>query len=95
MRRRKMVERIKVEGAVFANTYKKQPKHPDFTGKIELSKTILKALVERAKANQDLSISMAMWDRVSKDGKVYKYVSIELPEIKEEEVEIFDDEIPF
>jgi|TARA_R110000744_G_scaffold53396_2_gene114055 hypothetical protein len=90
-----MVERIKVEGAVFANTYKKQPKHPDFTGKIELSKTILKALVERAKANQDISISMAMWDRVSKDGKVYKYVSIELPEIKEEEVDPFDDEIPF
>ena len=90
-----MADRIKVEGAVFANTYKKHPKHPDFTGKIELSKTILKALVERAKANQDLSISMAMWDRVSKDGKVYKYVSIELPEIKEEEVEVFDDEIPF
>ena len=90
-----MADRIKVEGAVFANTYKKQPKHPDFTGKIELSTSLLKALVERAKANQDLSISMAMWDRVSKDGKVYKYVSIELPEIKEEEVEVFDDEIPF
>ncbi len=90
-----MADRIKVEGAVFANTYKKQPKHPDFTGEIELSKSLLKALVERAKANQDLSISMAMWDRVSKDGKVYKYVSIELPEIKEEEVEVFDDEIPF
>ena len=55
----------------------------------------MKALVERAKANQDISISMAMWDRVSKDGKVYKYVSIELPEIKEEEVDPFDDEIPF
>ena len=90
-----MADRIKGEGAVVANTYKKQPKHPDFTGKIELSKTMLRALVERAKANQDLSISMAMWDRVSKDGKVYKYVSIELPEIKEEEVEVFDDEIPF
>ena len=90
-----MADRIKVEGAVFANTYKKQPKHPDFTGKIELSKSLLKALVERAKANQDLSISMAMWDRVSKDGKVYKDVFIELPEIKEEEVEVFDDEIPF
>jgi|TARA_R110000796_G_scaffold90631_4_gene194547 hypothetical protein len=90
-----MVERIKVEGAVFENSYKKQPKHPDHTGKIELSKTMLKALVERAKKNQDITISMAMWDRQSKEGKNYKYVSIELPEIKEPEVEAFEDEIPF
>ena len=90
-----MSDRIKVEGAVFANTYKKANNHPDFTGKIELSKTLLKELVERAKANQDISVSVAMWDRTSKDGKVYKYVSVELPEIKEEEVEVFEDEIPF
>ena len=43
-----MSDRIKVEGAVFANTYKKAKNHPDFTGKIELSKTLLKELVERA-----------------------------------------------
>ena len=40
-----MSDRIKVEGAVFANTYKKAKNHPDFTGKIELSKTLLKELV--------------------------------------------------
>ena len=74
---------------------KKASNHPDFQGKIELSKTLLKELVERAKRNQDLSISLAMWDRTSKDGKVYKYVSIELPLIKEPEVEAFEDEIPF
>jgi hypothetical protein len=56
---------------------------------------MLKALVERAKKNQDITISMAMWDRQSKEGKNYKYVSIELPEIKEPEVEAFEDEIPF
>tara|TARA_R110000744_G_scaffold114499_2_gene214123 strand:- start:15 stop:284 length:270 start_codon:yes stop_codon:yes gene_type:complete len=89
-----MVERIKVDGAVFLNN-KKASNHPDFQGKIELSKTLLKELVERAKRNQDLSISLAMWDRTSKDGKVYKYVSIELPLIKEPEVEAFEDEIPF
>lgn len=55
----------------------------------------MKELVERAKANQDISVSVAMWDRTSKDGKIYKYVSVELPEIKEEEVEVFEDEIPF
>ena len=69
-----MSDRIKVEGAVFANTYKKAKNHPDFTGKIELSKTLLKELVERAKANQDISVSVAMWDRTSKDGKIYKYL---------------------
>ncbi len=90
-----MVDRIKCEGAVFLNSYKKQPKHPDFTGKIELSKTLLKALVERAKANQEIAISVAMWDRESKQGKTYKYVSVELPEIKEEEVDPFDDDVPF
>ena len=52
-------------------------------------------MVEGAKANQDISVSVAMWDRTSKDGKIYKYVSVELPEIKEEEVEVFEDEIPF
>ena len=90
-----MIDRIKVEGAIFANSYKKIPKHPDWTGTIELSKTLLKALVERAKANQEISISLAMWDRQSKDGKTYKYVSVELPEIKEEEVDPFDDDVPF
>ena len=90
-----MVDRIKCEGAVFLNSYKKMKKHPDFTGKIELSKTLLKALVERAKSNQEIAISVAMWDRQSKDGKTYKYVSVELPEIKEEEVDPFDDDVPF
>ena len=36
-----------------------------------------------------------MWDRESKQGKTYKYVSIELPEIKEEDVDPFDDDVPF
>ena len=54
-----MVDRIKVEGAIFENSYKKIPKHPDWTGKIELSKTLLKALVERAKSNQEIAISVA------------------------------------
>ena len=90
-----MIDRIKVEGAIFENSYKKIPKHPDWTGTIELSKTLLKALVERAKANQEIAISLAMWDRQSKEGKTYKYVSVELPEIKEEEVDPFDDEVPF
>jgi|TARA_R100001530_G_scaffold17094_2_gene14865 hypothetical protein len=91
-----MIDRIKVEGAIFTNSYKKQPKHPDWTGTIELSKSILKELVERAKANQDISIRVAMWDRESKEGKTYKYVSVELPQLKEEQADDgFDDEIPF
>ncbi len=64
-----MNDRIKVEGAVFANTYKKAKNHPDFTGKIELSKALMKELVERAKANQELSVNVATWDRTYKHGK--------------------------
>jgi len=91
-----MIDRIKVEGAIFTNSYKKQPKHPDWTGTIELSKSILKELVERAKANQEISIRVAMWDRESKEGKTYKYVSVELPQLKEEQADDgFDDVIPF
>ena len=91
-----MIDRIKVEGAIFTNSYKKQPKHPDWTGTIELSKSILKELVERAKANQEIAISVAMWNRRSKEGKTYKYVSVELPQLKEEQADDgFDDEIPF
>ena len=84
------------DGAIYTNDYKQNEKQPDWTGKVEISRDMLKELV-----------SVALWNRTSKNGKEYKYARLDIPQKKEEpkeepvkdssdDIETFtDDDIPF
>jgi hypothetical protein len=95
-------ERLQSDGAIYTNNYKKQPNHPDWTGKVTLSKDILKELVTKMRSeNADgAEMRVALWDRTSKAGNDYKYTRINLPKEpkpkpKPEPVDEFSDDIPF
>jgi hypothetical protein len=98
-------ERLQSDGAIYTNNYKKQPKHPDWTGKVTLSKDILKELVTKMRSENADSAEMrvALWDRTSKAGNEYKYARLDVPQEKKEEpkpepkpeVDEFADDIPF
>ena len=92
------------QGAIFPNTFKKEgTQQPDWTGSIDVSKELLKALVDIAKelkdrasqgeeidANSFIKLRCAGWDRTSKKGAIYKYLTIE--PLRQEENEDDDDE---
>jgi len=86
----------KVDFAVFPNQYAKTDKHPKKTGKIEITREFLKAMVERAKTGEMPVLRVAMWERTSKAGNPYENFRIELgkaegPPPSESE----DDDFPF
>jgi hypothetical protein len=76
---------LKSEGGFWPNTNKKTEKHPDVTGKIEISTDQLTMLNNMAADGETLKLSVAGWNRRSKsDGKPYIYISAEVaPEQKE------------
>ena len=87
------------QGAIFPNTFKKEgTQQPDWTGTIDVSKELLKALVDIAKDLKDrasqgeeidddnfIKLRCAGWDRTSKKGAIYKYLTIEPLRQQEEE----------
>ena len=86
----------KVDFAVFPNRYAKTDKHPKKTGKIEITREFLKAMVERAKTGEMPVLKVAMWENVSKEGNPYDNFRLELaqpegPVAADED----DDEFPF
>mgnify|MGYP003114160387 FL=1 len=102
-------ERLQSDGAIYTNNYKKAQNQPDWTGKVMLSKEILKELVTKLKAENSDGVEMrvALWDRTSKNGNEYKYARLDVPQEQqkpqpvpqpepEPDVEdIDDDDIPF
>ena len=103
----KMEDRVQSDGAIYVNNYKNSDKQPDWTGKVALDKTLLKALVENIKAGEEAEMRIALWDRVSKNGNEYKYSRLDIPQpqnetksapapapVKQAE-ELSDDDIPF
>jgi len=98
-------ERLQSDGAIYTNNYKKAANQPDWTGKVTLSKEILKQLVTKMRSeNADgAEMRVALWDRTSKAGNEYKYARLDVPqETKPEpkpepkpEVDEFSDDIPF
>ena len=71
------IKRINATGSLFKNKYKDAPNKPDFTGELVLTKEILKQLVTQVKEGKEIGLRLAVWDRESKAGNPYKYVSFE------------------
>ena len=97
------------DGAIYTNNYKTGDKQPDWTGAIEMSREMLKELVNKLKAgesakNGGVELRVALWNRTSKAGNEYKYASVDIPMKKEEpkpvenvnDNPVFDDDdLPF
>ena len=67
---------------LYENKYAKTDKHPIKTGPGEISKDVLRKLVEKARESGEevVKIQCAAWERVSKQGNPYTFVTIELHE---------------
>ena len=72
-----MEQRIKADGVLYPNKYKDAPNKPDITGELTLTKEILKQLVSQVKEGKEAGLRLAIWERESKAGNPYKYVSFE------------------
>ena len=64
---------------LYPNKYAKTDKHPVKTGPGEISRLALKRMVEAAKSsNEDpIKLRVASWERTSKKGADYTYVTVE------------------
>tara|TARA_R110000822_G_scaffold13788_9_gene48802 strand:- start:8207 stop:8548 length:342 start_codon:yes stop_codon:yes gene_type:complete len=75
-------ENAKIDGAVFPMKERKHNKMPELTGVLEFSKTMLKSMVEEAKAgNTPVRVRLAVWPE--QNGKnpphnPYRFVKLEL-----------------
>ena len=68
----------KVDFAVFPNKFAKTDRHPKKTGKIEITRDFLKAMLERAKTGEMPVLKVAMWENISKSGQSYDNFRLEL-----------------
>ena len=97
------------DGAIYTNDYKNSEKQPDWTGKVSVSRDMLKELVEKLRGgdtneNGGVDLRVALWNRTSKKGNEYKYARLDIPQKKEEpkpvenvnDNPVFDDDdLPF
>jgi hypothetical protein len=106
-----MEQRIKADGVLYPNKYKDTPNKPDITGELTLTKEIMRQLVSQIKEGKEAGLRLAVWERESKAGNPYKYVSFEpiVPKPKQDNgyqkkaapapapkaEEDFNDDIPF
>ena len=82
----------KVDCALFKNKYKENnPKAPDKTGTIEMTRPFLKALVTKAKAGETPVIRMACWFNKSKSGLEYETIRLEISDKPAKEPEPAED----
>jgi|TARA_R110000803_G_scaffold163425_1_gene227075 hypothetical protein len=101
-------ERLQSDGQIYTNNFKESDKQPDWTGKVTLTKEILKELVEKMRSEQANGVDMrvALWDRVSKNGNSYKYARLDVNKeqrreqqkpapVKPKVEEFSEDDIPF
>ncbi len=84
---------------LYDNQYKQNDKHPVKTGPGEIPRVFLKKLVEKAKEDGGdlVKVQCASWERVSKQGNAYTFITIEpdeKPKRKKEEA-ASDDELPW
>ncbi len=90
------------DGAIYTNDFKNSEKQPDWTGKVSISRNMLKELVEKMRGgstdeNGGVELRVALWNRTSKNGKEYKYARLDIPkpkeEVKPEQVQNVDDNL--
>ena len=74
---------------LYKNKYWKNDKHPSLTGPGEISRIALRRIVDAAKSTDEAVIRLrcASWDRTSRNGNTYTYVTIEPEERQHEHAE--------
>lgn len=78
-------------GALFKAKVRKSDKSPSLRGHLTLTKSLLKELVEEAKAGKPAKLSLSAWNNTSKAGNQYisvaasKYVEYNKDENNEED----------
>ena len=72
------------DGAIYTNSYKQNDKQPDWTGKVEITRDLLKELVTIVKEGGAGELRVALWNRTSKNGNEYKYARLDIPVKKDE-----------
>lgn len=72
---------------LYKNKYWKTERHPVLTGPGEISKVALRRIVEKAKETDEdvVRLRCASWNRTSRNGNEYTYVTVEPEEKREEE----------
>jgi len=81
--------RVKIEGNIGTNSYKKSPKQPDMTGKIVVDRAFLRSLVEEVKAGVEPTVRIAVWNREGREPPHNTYLFMRMehsPAEKEEPV---------
>tara|TARA_R110002051_G_scaffold257743_1_gene316740 strand:- start:870 stop:1169 length:300 start_codon:yes stop_codon:yes gene_type:complete len=68
----------KLNFAMFPNKYCTTDMHPKKTGKIEITREFLKAMLERAKTGEMPILRVAMWEKTSQAGNNYDNFKLEL-----------------
>ena len=68
----------KLNFAMFPNKFAKTDRHPKKTGKIEITREFLKAMLERAKTGEMPILRVAMWEKMSQAGNNYDNFKLEL-----------------
>jgi hypothetical protein len=90
----------RIDFAMFKNKYAKTDKHPKETGKIEMTREFLKAMVEVAKTGvmPELKtgvmpeLKLASWDNVSKKGLAYRSIRMEIVDPNSQNTESREEE---
>jgi hypothetical protein len=87
-----MEDRLKLW--LYKNDYATTDKHPVRTGTGEVSKDVIREMVEKIKAGKEDTIKLqcAAWENTSKSGTPYLFVTVEVGERKKKED---GDSIPF
>lgn len=80
---------------LYPNKFAKTDRHPSKTGPGEISRLALRRIVEAAKNSDEdpIKLRVASWERTSKKGTNYTYVTVEPDEKVNKEEE--DGDIPF
>mgnify|MGYP003122368428 CR=1 FL=1 len=80
---------------LYTNKFATTDKHPSRTGPGEISRLALRRIVEAAKNSNDdpIELRVASWDRTSKKGTKYVYITVE-PDQKYEEQDVIEEEEP-
>ena len=99
-------DREQSEGMIYTNDYRQNDKQPNWTGSLVLQKPLVRELVEKIKNGEEAILRVALWDRISKNNKEYKFARLDVQQKKKDRsapppkpepvVEDFsDDDIPF
>lgn len=79
-------------GALFTNARKTKDTQPDYRGNLEISKDLLKVLIEQAKAGEKINMDIAGWKKTSKTGTTFLSLKADKPYVKEEKSNM---DVPF